>query len=198
MMDTLNEALTGNITSLRKLNVCDAEVTLGWRLGSRARYMNRGAQSVSEQEKWIAARELAGDLNFIIEHQQQPVGMIALHDISVLHHSAIIGRFLIGEQAFVGNAPVAFEAERLLLDYAFQTLKLHKIYGDIREDNQGVVKLRKYLGYHFDGILREHYYNGSEYVNGVMVSLLEGEYWKCCRPKLIGLIEFSSKFTHQA
>lgn len=197
-MNTVDEVLTGNITRLRKLTISDAEITLSWRQGSRARYLNKGAKSVTEQKKWIEDRELAGDLNFIIEYQQQPVGMIALHDISASHHSAVIGRFLIGEKNLVGNAPVAFEAECLLLDYAFHKLQIHKIYGDIREDNQGVVKLRKYLGYHFDGILREHYYNGSGYINGLMVSLLEDEYWKFCRPKLIELINLSLKFTRQA
>jgi len=188
--------LMGDITKLRELTTNDAEVSLGWRLGDRARYLNKGAQTVSEQENWIVSREAAGDLNFIIEYCNKPVGMIALHDISVTHRSAVMGRFLIGEQALVGNAPVAFEAELLLLDYAFNILQLHKVYGDIREDNLGVIKLRKYLGYNCDGVLRDHYHNGINYVNAVAVSMLEDEYWEFCRPKLKDMIEFSLKFNH--
>jgi len=187
--------LKGKFTILRPLTIYDAQITLQWRLSDRARLLNRGAQTVEQQKNWIVVREAAGDLNFIIEYRQSPVGMIALHDISTTHHNAIIGRLLIGEQSVVGNAPVAFEAEVLLLDYVFKTLGLHKISGDIREDNKGVIKLRSYLGYHQDGILRDYIYDNGKYINGIMVSILENEYWKVCRPKLVGMIDLLSKYT---
>lgn len=187
--------LKGKLTTLRTLRIDDAPITLQWRLSERARLLNKGAQTVEQQENWIVAREKAGDLNFIIEYQQLPVGMIALHDISTTHRNAIIGRLLIGEQSIVGNAPVSFEAEVLLLDYAFETLGLHKIAGDVREDNKGVIKLRSYLGYHQDGILRDYIYDNGQYISGIMVSILENEYREICRPKLIGMIDLLSKYS---
>jgi len=186
--------LKGKLTALRPLTTDDAQITLKWRLSERARFLNRGAETVEQQKSWIAAKEKTGDLNFIIEYQQSPVGMIALHNISTIHRNAIIGRLLIGEQSAVGNAPVSFEAEVLLLDYAFETLGLHKIYGDIREDNKGVIKLRSYLGYHQDGILRDYIYDNGQYINGIMVSILENEYWKICRPKLVVMIDLLSQY----
>ena len=187
--------LKGKKTVLRPLTTDDALITLTWRLSERARFLNRGAQSVEQQQSWIAAREKAGDLNFIIEYQQSPVGMIALHDISTIHRNAIIGRLLIGEQRAVGNAPVSFEAEVLLLDYAFEALGLHKVYGDIREDNKAVIKLRSYLGYHQDGILRDYIYQNGQYFNGIMISILENEYREICRPKLVAMIDLLSQYS---
>jgi RimJ/RimL family protein N-acetyltransferase len=187
--------LKGEFTALRPLTTDDAQITLKWRLSERARLLNRGAQTIEQQKSWIIASEQSGDLNFMIEYQESPVGMIALHDISTTHRNAIIGRLLIGEQSVVGNAPVSFEAEVLLLDYAFKKLGLHKIYGDIREDNTGVIKLRSYLGYHQDGILRDYIYDNGQYINGIMVSILENEYWEICRPKLIGMINLLSKYS---
>ena len=181
--------LKGKLTTLRPLTIDDAQITLQWRLSDRARLLNKGAQTVEQQRNWIVGREKAGDLNFIIEYQQSPVGMIALHDISITHRHAIIGRLLIGEASVVGNAPVSFEAEVLLLDYAFEILSLHKIYGDIREDNKGMIRLRSYLGYHQDGVLRDYIYDDGKYVNGIMVSILEHEYWQVCRPKLVGMLD---------
>lgn len=189
--------LKGKIATLRPLVVGDAEITLKWRLSDRARLLNKGAQTVDQQKNWIDTREKAGDLNFIIEYQQAPVGMIALHDISAAHRNAVIGRLLIGEQDTVGNAPVAFEAELLILDYAFKTLGLHKIHGDIREDNKGVIRLRSYLGYHQDGVLRDYLCDDDRYINGILVSILEAEYWQVCRPKLVGMIELLSKYPAQ-
>jgi RimJ/RimL family protein N-acetyltransferase len=180
--------LQGSVVILRPLTVDDAELTLCWRQGQRAKFLQRGAQSVEMQKAWIAEREKAGDLNLIMEYQRQPVGMIALLDINLRHKTAQMGRLLIGEPKTVGSAPVAFDADLLLCDYAFDTLDMHKIYGDIMEDNVAMIRTRLYLGYKQDGILRDHYVYDGVYKNTIAVSLLEHEYRQICRPKLTQLI----------
>jgi len=186
--------LVGKLATLRPLTVADAETTLRWRQSVRARFLQRGAQTVEEQKAWIISREQAGDLNFIIEYQNAPVGMIALLDVNYRHKTAVMGRLLIGEPDFVGSAPVAFEADLLLCDNVFDHLKFHKIYGDIMEDNIAMIRTRAYLGYKQDGILRDHYIYNGVYKNTVVVSLLEDEYRKICRPKLVGLIDLFSRY----
>lgn len=187
--------LKGRIATLRPLTTDDAETTLRWRLSSRARYLQRGAQTVQEQHAWISAKLATDELNFIIEYKSRPVGMIALHDINTIHKSVQMGRLLIGEEEWVGKAPVAFEADLMLCDYAFDTLKVHKVYGDILEDNQGMLRTRFYLGYKQDGILRDHYLFDGVYKNTIAVSILEDEYRSICRPKLLQLISFLSGMT---
>jgi RimJ/RimL family protein N-acetyltransferase len=177
------------VVVLRPLTVADAELTLRWRLGQRARLMQRGAQTVEAQTNWIIRSEQAGELNFIMEYRGEPVGMIALLDLKQIHKNAQMGRLLIGEPEKVGNAPVAFEADLLLCDYAFDTLGLHKIYGDVLEDNVAMLRTRLYLGYKKDGLLRDHSNYNGVYKNTTAVSLLEDEYRQICRPKLIQLIE---------
>lgn len=184
----------GKISRLRPITIDDAEITLKWRLSERAKLLQRGAKTIDEQKAWIAAKLSTNELNFIIEFKDKPVGMIALHDISHVHHSVQMGRLLIGEEAWIGKAPVAFEADLLLCDYAFDVLKMHKIYGDVMEDNTGMLKTRFYLGYKKDGILRDHYMYDGVYKNTIAVSLLEDEYRKVCRPKLINLINTLSSF----
>jgi RimJ/RimL family protein N-acetyltransferase len=76
----------------------------------------------------------------------------------------------------------------LLSDYVFERLKLHKLYGEIMEDNIGMIRTRFYLGYKQDGLLRDHYIFEGSYKNAVAVSLLEDEYRKVCRPKLLKFI----------
>jgi len=189
--------LQGCLVQLRPLLADDAEVTLHWRLSERARFLNKGAQTVDEQRLWIVAHKGADEFNFIIKYKNMPVGMIAIYGINHQHKSALIGRFILGEKAIVDNAPVAFEAELLVCDYIFMELGLHKIYGDIVEDNIGVVRFRSYLGYHQDGFLRDHFWNGEAYQNMIAVSLLETEYWEKCRPRLISLIELFTKYSYQ-
>ncbi len=186
--------LKGDIATLRPLTVDDAELTFAWRSSTRAALLQRGATTVDEQRAWITAKLSTSELNCIIEHRGRPVGMIALLDISTLHRSVQMGRLLIGEEEFVGKAPVAFEADLLLCDYAFDVLNMHKIYGDVMEDNHGMLKARFYLGYKQDGILRDHYVYDGVYKNTVAVSILEDEYRTICRPRLVSLIQMFSAY----
>lgn len=187
--------LIGKIARLRPITIEDAEITLAWRLSDRARLLQRGATALEGQRAWIASKLDSDELNFIIEYQGRPVGMIALLDLNETHRSVQMGRLLIGEQEFVGRAPVAFEADLMLCDHAFDVLKVHKIYGDVMEENHGMLKTRFYLGYHQDGILRDHYLYDGVYKNTVAVSILEDEYRKICRPRLLGLIKTMSMFS---
>lgn len=186
--------LKGDIVTLRPITADDAELTFAWRSSARARLLQRGATTVAEQRAWITAKLKTNELNFIIEYRDQPVGMISLLDISQLHKSVQMGRLLVGEEEFVGKAPVAFEAELMICDHAFDILKMHKIYGDIMEDNHGMLKTRLYLGYKQDGILRDHYVYDGIFKNTIAVSLLEDEYRKVCRPKLVSLIKIFSGY----
>jgi RimJ/RimL family protein N-acetyltransferase len=182
----------GKVATLRAITTDDAEITFKWRHSNRAKLLQRGAQTVNEQKSWIAAKLTTNELNFIIEYMNKPVGMIALHDINNIHKSIQMGRLLIGEDEWVGNAPVAFEADMILCDYAFDVLGMHKMYGDVMSDNIRMLKTRSYLGWKQDGILREHYNYDGIYKDTVAISLLEDEYRQVCRPKLIKLISMLS------
>lgn len=186
--------LEGKLATLRPITEEDAEITFAWRQSDRAKLLQRGAKTIDEQKTWIAAKLKTDELNFIIEYKAKPVGMIALLDISHIHKSVQMGRLLIGEEKWVGKAPVAFEADLLICDHAFDVFKMHKIYGDIMEDNHGMIKTRLYLGYQQDGILRDHYIYDGIYKNTVAVSILEDEYRRICRPKLVQLIHTLSHY----
>ncbi len=177
--------LKGNIVVLRPLTVDDAEITFRWRHSERARYLQHSAQTPKGQADWIRNQRQTGDLNFIIEFNATAVGMISLLDINDYNRTAVIGRLLLGEKEITGHNPVFFESEFLLYEYAFFKLRLHKIYGEIMEDNITMLRSRLYLGYKQDGVLRDHYIFDGKYKNAIVVSLLEDEYRDICRPKLL-------------
>ncbi len=180
--------LTGKFARLRPIVEADAALTLKWRTSQRARYLQPGAVTVDQQRSWITTHLDADEYNWIIEYQDQPVGMIAIYDINKGHRSATIGRFLIGEEALVGQAPVGFEADLLVSDFAFDQLQLHRIHGPVMADNEAVIQTRLYLGYVQEGIAREHYIYDGEFKDAVMFGLLEDEYRRTCRPRLESLI----------
>ncbi|MBR1672222.1 MAG: GNAT family N-acetyltransferase [Fretibacterium sp.] len=174
-------SLQGGLVRLRILRADDAELTLRWRNGARTQYLNKGAQDVDAQRRWILRSEAEGDLNFVMEYQGAAVGMISLYAINRAHRSVVMGRLLIGEAEAVGNAPVVFDAERLIMDYAFEQLNMHSICGDVVASNVAVVKMRRYLRWHQDGVIPEHFYIDGRYVDAVLVSVLKDDYYKNCR-----------------
>jgi len=184
--------LTGKFAKLRPITVSDAQITLKWRLSDRAKFMQSGAKTLKQQENWIKnAVKKTNEITFIIEYCNRPVGMIAICNINNNYKNCSLERLLIGEILIVGNIPVAFESELLLCDYIFNELNMHKINGDVMEDNKNMIEFRKYVGYSFDGVLRDQYIFNGEYKNTNLVSLLEEEYVNKCRPKLLGLIRLS-------
>lgn len=186
--------LVGRVATLRPLTVEHAALTLGWRLGARARFLQPGSRTVEEQRRWLEARP-ADEFNWLIDYRGTPVGMIALHDINGVHGTAIMGRLLVGEPELAGSAPVAFDAERIVCDIAFDELGLHRIYGPIMKDNAAMIRSRRYLGYAQEGVLREHYLYAGVRKDAVMFGLLASEYRSVCRPRLVALTDLFLRFS---
>ena len=180
--------LRGQYTVLRPLQVEDAELTLGWRLGDRAGLLNRGAETVAEQAKWIASRP-ATELNFVIELRSgQPVGMLSVVAIDDINRRAEPARFLIGDPAAVKGIPVAIEAMKLLYELVFEQLKLHRVYGTVAADNRLMIKWQTSLGMKEEGRLREHLFIAGRFQDAICLGLTEEEYRSVALPRMRALI----------
>jgi diamine N-acetyltransferase len=184
----VSEELRGAFVLLRPLRVEDAELTLRWRLDDRARLLNRGAVTETEQAAWIASRP-STEFNFIIELSTgQPVGMLSLLDIDHINRRAEPARFLIGEPDSVRGLPVAVEAMKLLYELTFDALKLHRVYGTVVADNRLMIKWQKFLGMREEGVLRQHYFIGGRFRDAICLAMLEDEYRTVALPRLNALI----------
>ncbi len=180
--------LCGEYVILRPLRVEDAELTLAWRLSSRAALLNRGATTVAEQADWIASRP-ATELNFVIELRSgQPVGMLSLVDIDETNRRAEPARFLIGEPEAVRGRPVAVESMKLLYEIAFDRMNLKRVYGTVVADNPLMLKWQKFLGMKEEGRLRQHYFIGGLFRDAICVGMLEDEYRAVALPRMNALI----------
>ena len=185
--------LQGRLVKMRLLKPKDAEITFAWRNSQRAQYLNRGATDVESQRRWIINSENNGDLNFVIEYKKTPVGMLSLCDINPRNHSFIMGRELLGEPEIIGNAPVVFESEILILDYAFEKLGMHSSYGDVMGTNTGMLKMRRFLRWNRSGIFKEHFFVNGEYVDAVLFSLLKDDYYSTTRKIMQSMVDMYLK-----
>lgn len=180
--------LSGEFVRLRPLVEADAELTLRWRIGERARLLNRGAQTLEGQRRWIADRP-ATEFNFIIELASGlPVGMLALCGIDEINLHAEPGRFLIGEEDLVKGVPAAVEAMLLLYRFAFDTLGLQRVWGIIADSNRLMVKWQKYLGMREEGRLRRHLCFDGQFCDAVVLGMLVDEYRTVALPRMQALL----------
>ena len=187
-MSRSNMVLRGKYVTLRPLRVDDAESTLAWRQGERTAFLNRGAETVTEQRAWIESRP-DNELNFVIELRSGlPVGMLSLIGIDMVHLRAEPARFLIGEPEAVRGVPAAVESMKLLYQLAFDELKVRRIHGTVASDNRLLIKWHKFLGMQEEGRLRHHYFLGGHFQDAVCLGLLEDEYRAVALPRMNALI----------
>jgi RimJ/RimL family protein N-acetyltransferase len=157
-------------------------------MSDRASLLNRGASSVPEQAAWIASRP-ENELNEVIElHPGLPVGMLSLVNIDSVHRRAEPARFLIGEPMAVRGLPAALEAMKLLYEYAFDRLHLHRLYGIVVADNTQMLKWHSFLGMKEEGRLREHFYLAGRFRDAVCIGMTESEYRTIALPRMKALI----------
>lgn len=185
--------LQGTFVDLRPLEVADAELTLVWRQSVRARLLNPGANSVEEQVAWIEARP-ASEFNFMIELKSgRAVGMLSLIGLNKLSRHAEAARFLIGDEGAVKGIPAAVEAMRLLYAFAFDSLGLRRVFGNVTSDNVLMLKWQKYLGMREEGRMREHHFLAGKFQDAVIVGMLEEEFRIDAMPRMDALIAMADR-----
>jgi RimJ/RimL family protein N-acetyltransferase len=67
------------------------------------------------------------------------------------------------------------EALKLMCDYGFKEMNLHKIWCEVYEGNQAV-GLYRALGFKDEGIARDNWFHNGKYGNSILMSVLESEW----------------------
>jgi diamine N-acetyltransferase len=120
-------------------------------------------------------RNDASRRDFIIETSEgKPIGIIALVHISDVHRTAEI-YIVIGEKDYWGKG-VMLEAESLLIDWAFNSLKLEKIWADAVENNIASIITMKKLGFQIEGTLRKERFLRGRRIDVIRLGLLKEEF----------------------
>ena len=113
--------------------------------------------------------------DFIIENAQaEPIGVVSLVHINKVHATAEI-YIVIGEKDHWGKG-VMLEAESLIIGWAFQTLKLEKIYADSFASNIASIITMKKIGFKIEGTLRKERLQQGRRVDIIRLGLLKEEF----------------------
>ena len=120
--------------------------------------------------KWFRAKDNTRRLDYVIEYDDVPVGLIGLLTIDHFHHKA---EFYIsmGETAYK-NRGIATEASRMLLDYGFGYLNLHKIYLNTDGENYPAHRLFEKVGFVREGFFVDDMIHRGRYIDRVRYAVV--------------------------
>lgn len=124
----------------------------------------------SEPSKSLMFTARIADTNEIVGH-------IQLLGIDLVNMSACIGRVLVGDKNH-RNKGIGMEMINGILDIAFQTLKLHRVYLGVFDFNKSAIACYEKAGFKIEGTARDFRKINDEYWSLINMSILEEEYRK--------------------
>lgn len=101
------------------------------------------------------------------------IGNTKLGPINHIHKFADLG-ITIGEKDCWGKG-FASEAIRLVVDYSFKNLSLHKITAGTYENNIGSIKAFKKSGFKIEGVRKKHYLYNGNYIDLISLGIVNLE-----------------------
>lgn len=158
--------IEGERIYLRPITIEDTECVIRWRNDKKVveNFIYRKNISKEEHLNWFHNKVQTGDvIQFIIcdKKTDKALGSIYLQNFNVESRQAEEGIFL-GEEEAYGRG-IGTEAAELVLKYAFESLKLHKLTARVLSYNQGSRKMHEKAGYVMESYLKDELYLDGKY-----------------------------------
>lgn len=136
-----------------------------------------GTKTILDTQQFIAFTEkqfaVSGIVNMAILYDGHVVGTIGTHAINRENRSTSIGYWLAADFQQQG---IMTRSVARLVDYLFDTVKLHRIEIRAAVANKGSRAIPERLGFTNEGIAREAEWLYDHFVDHAVYSLLEGEW----------------------
>lgn len=144
--------------SLRDIKIEDTENIVKWKNNENVKKNFCIQQDLTPEVhmNWFRTRILTGEVKqFIIKDEQQgiEVGSTYLRDIDNKNKKAEFGIF-IGEDLARGKG-IGTKSAELTVKYAFEELKLHKVFLRVFSDNIPAIKSYEKVGFKYEGTAKD-------------------------------------------
>lgn len=167
--------LDGERIYLRSITYDDTDMIVRWRNQEDIikYFFYRGEFTKESHERWLRERVETGEVvQFIVcmKDTDRPVGCTYLRDIDYVNSKAEYGVF-VGE-ADVRGMGIGKEILNITVSYAFNTLKLHRVFARVKEKNMPSLYSFLNSGFEKEAVLRDSMFCDGEYVNVVILGIL--------------------------
>lgn len=123
--------------------------------------------------QWFLNKDNKKRCDCVIEYNGIPVGVIGLLGIDYLNSKAEY-YITLGEKSFK-RMGIATRATKMLIEYAFQTLKLHKLYLNVDEMNESACQLYEKVGFQCEGIFKDDLFHRGQFINRKRYAIINSE-----------------------
>lgn len=159
-----------DMLTLRRTEECDLEFVIN------SEQEPDNAQYVGQwtKEQHLNALQDIDILHLIVEDtiKQNSVGYVIMAGLENVNHSIEFKRFVICKK----GKGLGRETLRLIKKIAFEQLKAHRLWLDVRNENYRAKNLYKSEGFVEEGILRDCIFSNGDYESLIVMSILEKEY----------------------
>lgn len=166
----------GKKVNIRSIRMEDTPLIVQWRNNPevRSQFVFQKTFTPEIHENWMKTKVAAGEVHqFIIETTEsgQPIGSVYLRDVDLVNRSAEYGIF-IGSVDSMGKG-YGTEAAKLLLDYAFQDLKLHRVFLRVFADNQRAINSYLKVGFQQEGVAKDMIFQNGKFRSMVFMAIVQ-------------------------
>lgn len=175
--------IKGELIGLRAIEKEDLIHLRNWRniTSFRKNFREVRELSLEDQNSWFDSLQKTKHINYMFSiidlKTNKLIGAAGLLYINWINRSADFS-FYIGEnELYIGDDGRAKEATELLLNYGFNNLNLNKIWMELYEfDSKKISFFTNGFNFIVDGTLRENCYEGGEYWDSLIISMLKNDY----------------------
>lgn len=162
---------------LRKVTMADSQDVLTLRGDIDAmRYIGKPISTTFDEARDLITRIQDGLENntaigwaISLKNNPQLIGTIGFHQIDKHHHRAEIGYMLLPK---FWNKGLMSEAITKVIDYGFNTMKLHSIQANIDPNNKVSAAILKKFNFVSEAYFKENFFFNGKFMDSEIVSLL--------------------------
>ncbi len=178
----VNNLIEGKVVNLRALEFEDLHQLRDWR---NSKFVRRGTReyrllNMINQKKWfesLHSKNPPDDIMFGITNKKgKLIGVCGLTHINWKNRNTEASIY-IGERNWQGKG-AARDSLRVMLEYSFKELNLHKVWAEIYEFNDASVRLFENMHFMRDGMMRHTLWRDGKWWNSYLYSILEKEFQK--------------------
>lgn len=160
---------------IRPITLDDTDDIVRWRNSENVKkyFIFQGDFTREGHLSWYNNKILTKEvLQFIIVEKENntSIGSVFIRDIDYIHKKGEFGIF-IGDDSKKGKG-FGEQATKLILEYAFNVFKLHRIYLRVLADNSRAISCYKKAGFVIEGTLRDDALINGHYRDIVWMSML--------------------------
>ena len=119
-------------------------------------------------------------LGIAVKETDALIGVTGLHRIDFKNRHTSFG-ISIGEKSEWGKG-YGTEATSLMVQYAFETLNLHRVWLQVYETNERGRRCYAKVGFQQEGVLRQERYHAGRYWDAILMGILREE-WDVAQPR---------------